>query len=66
MLENAFPVLSLRSFGIHFFIVAPLISRCLAAVALPAQVDIKENLDLDSLLMSVLVKGMITFDSRNP
>lgn len=46
--------------------VAPLISRCPAAVALPAQVDIKENLDLDSLLMSVLVKGMIIFDSRNP
>lgn len=44
--------------------VSPLISRCLAAVALPVQVDIKENLDLDSLLILVLVKGI--FDSRNP
>lgn len=51
--------------------VSPLMSRCLASVALPVQVikDIKEirykrNFDLDSLLISVLDKGI--FDSRNP
>lgn len=66
MLENTFAVLSLQSFGTPSSFVSPLISRCLAAVALSVQVDIKENLDLDSLLILVLVKGITVFDSRNP
>lgn len=46
--------------------VSPLISRCLAAVALPVQADVKVNLYLDRLLILVLGKDVIVFDSRNP
>lgn len=35
-------------------------------MALAVQIAIKEGLDLDSVLTSVVVKGMIIFDGRAP
>lgn len=59
-------VLSLQSLGNPFFICITSGWWVLAAVALPVQADIQENLELASLQILVLVKGMIALDSRNP
>lgn len=59
-------MLPLHSSGNLSSFLSPLVSRCLATVALAAQIDVKENLDLASVRTSVVVKGTIIFDSRDP
>lgn len=59
-------MLPLHSSGNLSSFLSPKVSRCLAAVALAVQIDVKENLDLDTVRTSVMVKGTIIFDSRDP
>lgn len=59
-------MLPLHSSGNLPSFLSPLVSKYLAAVALAVQIDIKESLDLDSVRTSVVVKGTIIFDSRDP